>query len=394
MALQAPGTNHLQAAVTEPPTAGIERLDHGLFAINPHGRDRGRERMWFRPVRRGQQKHPRRPVRRRTEFHQLTASRQRRDGEAVRHRFTPAGQVGGDPVGRLAATDVPAESGNQFIENQDGPMRVADPTHFGQVAVARFVVSGRLQDHRRDLVGMIGEKLAQAPWIVVGKPECPFADRGRDARRHRCGRDEPIFERKEGVVLATGDQVPSGGGAGQADRGRGRVGAVLAKLDHVAGRHQFQQAFRRDDFERRGAGEVHAVFQFGPDRRHDGLERMPQRDRTIARGEFDVPIAVGVPDMTALATDEEPGGQLRVFRIGFRMAMSAARNHLAGAGSPLLRTFESTFRNHLDRWERATVERVGMRLFPRSGCAECWPRHANGADERKMVFVSVPTWSM
>ena len=126
------------------------------------------------------------------------------------------------------------------------------------------------------------------------------------------------------MVGAAGDQIAAGVGACQPHRPGGRVGAVLAKLDHLGAVDQGQELLRARHLYGRGAREVGASGEFllhGLQNRRVG---MAETDRAVAHAVFDVLAAVGVPDAASQAARDEPWRQDRVLIVPFRVGVASA----------------------------------------------------------------------
>ena len=199
-----------------------------------------------------------------------------------------------------------------------------------QVAGRRVLGARRLEDQRGDAPGVLLEQRRGAGEIVVAEGRGQLADDLRDAGVHRRGADEPVVGREERVVGAAGDHVAPGIGAGEAHRARGRVGAVLAELDHLGAVDQRQEALRARHLERRGAGEVAAAHQLALRRiDHRGIG-VAEPDRAVAHAVLDVLVAVGVPHPAAEPARDEAGRQDRVLVVALGVGVAAARDQVMG----------------------------------------------------------------
>ena len=130
------------------------------------------------------------------------------------------------------------------------------------------------------------------------------------------------------MVGAAGDQIAAGVGACQPHRPGGRVGAVLAELDHLGAVDQGQELLRARHLYGRGAREVGASGEFllhGLQNRRVG---MTETDRAVAHAVFDVLAAVGVPDPASQAARDEPWCQDRVLIVPLRVGVASTWNQV------------------------------------------------------------------
>ena len=98
------------------------------------------------------------------------------------------------------------------------------------------------------------------------------------------------------MVGADGDQVAAGVGAGELDRGGGRVGAVLAELHHLGAAIEAEELLGAVDLDGRRPGEVAAADQLprATASTHRAIG-VAEPDRAVAHAVFDVLVAVDVP---------------------------------------------------------------------------------------------------
>src|SRR5579884_3496707 len=124
--------------------------------------------------------------------------------------------------------------------------------------------------------------------------------------------------------------------AAEADGRHGRLGATTDEANHLDAGNRGHDRFRQIglSFGRRSVRRAESGLLL--DRPHDGRERMSVDQRSPAHDEVDVCVAVGVPDLGAVAAPDE---EWRPTDSGKRAngAVNAAGNHLAGAVKELRR---------------------------------------------------------
>ena len=113
----------------------------------------------FRPMGCGKQEHPLAGVIQAAEFHDLALPGQRGNGKSIAHSLAERGEMGNDPIDFLSSADMPAESSDHFVQDQQATVLLAEQFKVTKKIIARFLSGGRFQNQACNLVGMFLEQI-------------------------------------------------------------------------------------------------------------------------------------------------------------------------------------------------------------------------------------------
>ena len=192
---------------------------------------------------------------------------------------------------------MPAKAGDHLVEHEDRAVLAAERLKRFEEARSGLLASCRLEKDGSDPAGMSDEKRAEALSVVVLKAHRLGASVRGDSPVHRRRADEPVVVRKEGVLGANGDQVPSRVRTSQLEGRGGRGRPVLRPLDHLGAVDDLEKALGAFELDDGRPREVGAEGKRLPHRLDHGRIRVAERDGAKSHAVLDEFVAVDVPDV-------------------------------------------------------------------------------------------------
>lgn len=257
--------------------------------------------------------------------HDVASSAEGRRRHAAADDLAQAGEVGGDAVERLSATQPHAEAAHHFVENQHRAVRGAQlAQRLQEVARAAHeihVAGDRLDDHRGDFAALTGKELAQLLDIVVLQHERVARDFGRHAGRRRCiarrirKREQAgagLHEQAVGMAVVAAfelhDLVAACEAARETQRAHGRLGARGHQPHLFDGRHETADFLGHDHFGFGRRAEAEALRHRGLHGGNDVGMQMADDHWPPRADVVDIARALGVPHVGALGAGDETRG--------------------------------------------------------------------------------------
>ena len=241
----------------------------------------------------------------------------------------------------LRPGQVPAKPGDHFIQHKQGAIPIAEFLEPLQKPIARLIEPSGFEYNASDLIGILLKELLDTNPVVVVKLDSSRPDALRNPARHRRGAYEPVRRGEERMIAADRHIVAASVSTSQPDCSVDCVRPVLAELHHFRRRHQLQESLRAFDFDRRWSSEVGAKPHLPRCGIHDGFVPMSQCDRAQTHSIFDVLVAVQVPHVAALATDDEGWRQFRELIVPLGVRMGSTWNELLRSAGQRLTLFKA-----------------------------------------------------
>ena len=185
-----------------------------------------------------------------------------------------------------------------FVEHQQRAMLARQFGDALEKSFRRRHRRHRLEDDSGEFARPFAQQLLQGVQIVVVEAMGQRPRRHRHAAVARGAADVPILP---AMIAANSHMIAAGEGAGNADAAGGGVGAVLAEAHGIGARHHLDDQLGDLDLDLMGQREDHAVFKLAAHRcRHVGIV-VAQGHRRQAVDEIDILVAIGIPQLAALA---------------------------------------------------------------------------------------------
>src|ERR1700722_9291133 len=162
-------------------------------------------------------------MRKPAKFHQITASHKCGErkpfGDGLPERRWNRTQ----PVETLSASQVPAKTGNHFIENKDSSVFSYQLLQTLEESWSRDDDRFCLENHAGNLPRILVEQLLKARQVVVAELNRQVLRDLRNARGERRAADKPVIHGEKRLVATNGYHIPSRIGARELDSSGGNV---------------------------------------------------------------------------------------------------------------------------------------------------------------------------
>src|SRR5207253_11056236 len=129
------------------------------------------------------------------------------DREAVAHAFAECRKIRRNSIDLFCTGNVPAKAGNHFIENKHRAFAAAECLYRAKEVSFRLYGRCSFENDASNSAGVLFKERTQAFNIIVSELNGQVLHDLRNACRHGSASDEPVFDGKERLITASGNQI-------------------------------------------------------------------------------------------------------------------------------------------------------------------------------------------